>query len=212
MSKEPCFWEDVLESFPLCQQLVSNYAAIKEEVLHHINTNNPLIDYPKYRIYDKRTGNIDLYYNYWKAFPYTEFADEFISNSPEYPKSMVDAIIARNKASCPTLYSVVQELESKKILANGFVSQLLPGSTLNPHRGWTDNWMRIHLCIKEDPGCVLTVGDQSRTWQEGKVLAFKDGGPYLHSVKHSGATNRIVVSMDVSIDYLKTLYPELQPW
>jgi hypothetical protein len=60
-----------------------------------------------------------------------------------------------------------------------------------------------------DPGCVITVGNEQRVWENGKIIAFKDGGPYPHSVKHNGTKQRIIASFDVDLSYLKTIVPKL---
>jgi aspartyl/asparaginyl beta-hydroxylase (cupin superfamily) len=194
--------------------LKENFEGIRDEVLKHISINNPLMDYPKYKIVNPVTNTdmIDLYDNYWKAFPVTRFADEFISDSPMFHSEEVRRIIEFNKQNCPTIVKVTKDLEDQKLLANAFVSRLIPGSILNPHRGWTNNWMRIHLCLKEDPGCIITVGDEHRTWKEGELLAFKDGGIHLHNVKHTGTVDRVILSVDVSIKYLKQYSEELAKW
>jgi aspartyl/asparaginyl beta-hydroxylase (cupin superfamily) len=211
---EPRFWDPYLADAPIVKSLKENFESIRNEVLAHVKNNDPLIDYPKYKIVNPVTNNdmIDLYDNYWKAFPVTRFADEFISDSPQFHSTEVRKIIEFNKQHCPTVDKVVKELEEKKLLANAFVSRLIPGSILNPHRGWSNNWMRIHICLKEDPGCVITVGGEQRTWKEGEILAFKDGGIHLHSVKHNGTVDRIILSVDVNIQYLKQFSPELAKW
>jgi aspartyl/asparaginyl beta-hydroxylase (cupin superfamily) len=65
--------------------------------------------------------------------------------------------------------------------------------------------MRIHLGLVCDPECVITVGDQSRVWREGEIIAFKDGGPYLHSVAHNGTADRWVLVFDLTLDYLRSV-------
>lgn len=211
---QPRFWDEYLKDVPIVKELQENYEAIKKEVIAHINNNDPLIDYPKYKIWDPitRTKQIDLYENYWKAFPLTRFADEFISDSPMFHSEEVKRIIAHNKVHCPTVDRVVRPLEDQRLLANAFVSRVIPGTILNPHRGWTNNWMRIHLCLINDPGCTLTVGDETRQWEEGKIMAFKDGGVHVHSLKHNGTKERIILAIDVDIGYLKQFSPELAKW
>ena len=80
-----------------------------------------------------------------------------------------------------------------------------------PHRGWTPDYLRIHLCLVDDPGCRITVGSETRTWKTGQFLAFKDGGPHLHSVVHEGKHERIVLSYDLNLQYLGQFIPELAP-
>jgi aspartyl/asparaginyl beta-hydroxylase (cupin superfamily) len=63
--------------------------------------------------------------------------------------------------------------------------------------------MRIHLGLVCDPECKITVGDETMTWEEGKILAFKDGGPHYHQVKHNGNKDRYILSIDLKLDYLE---------
>jgi len=105
--------------------------------------------------------------------------------------------------------SMIFELEEQGILRNVFVSRLIPGSVINPHRGWTPEFLRIHLCLVEDPHCHITVGDETVTWTQGELLAFKDGGPYLHDVRHHGQIERIVISFDLKLTYVAQFIPEI---
>ena len=173
--------------------------------MNYISQPNSLFDYPKYNV-----GNGPLYENYWKAVPLSNFNGEFISMySNEQERQYINYIIERTKSSCPTANNIIQCLENDKNLANAFISRLIPGSIINPHRGWTPDYMRIHLGLVCDPECRITVGNETKTWEEGRILAFKDGGPYPHSVMHNGSTERIILSMDVNISYLKQFVPEL---
>lgn len=197
--KPICFWEDYITEVPIYKDLVENYPKIKEEVINFLNKENSLFDYPKYFVSGR-----PLYENYWKACPLSSFEGEFISNDAnEIEKRYIRDIIENAKNNCPTIESVICDLERETNLRNAFISRLLPGSILNPHNGWTDDFLRIHLGLVCDPECKITVGTETKTWEEGKILAFKDGGPILHSVQHNGTSERIVLSVDVKLSYLK---------
>jgi hypothetical protein len=199
---EPYFWDDRLAKLPICVDLVKNYPQIKKEVLDFISNPEALHDYPKYKIYG---GDNYLYDNYWKAVPISRFKEEYISeNSNEQEMEFINGVIDNAKRNCPTVQKVIGELESEGNLANSFISRLLPGSIIHPHTGWVQNWMRIHLGLVCDPNCEIKVGEETRTWKEGKLIAFKDGGPYMHSVQHNGESERIILSIDVSIDYIQS--------
>lgn len=192
------FWEDHIKDVPIYNHLIENYIQIKEEVLNYLKYKNALFDYPKYMIYGKA-----LYDNYWKACPLSNFEGEFISNNAsEIEKMYINQIIKNAKKHCPTTNSIICDLENQSNLKNAFISRLIPGSVINPHHGWTDEFLRIHLGLVCDPDCKITVGDETKTWEEGKILAFKDGGPFLHSVEHKGTTERIILSVDVKLSYL----------
>lgn len=197
---EPRFWNEQLKQIPWCVELKNRAEAIRHEVLHFAQTYRPYIPYPKYA---------DLYENTWDAFPLSEFQGEFLELSKaniELPlRPMVD--FARGKL--PITSGLIQELEQQAVLSNVFVSKLIPGTIINPHKGWTPNYLRIHLCLQADPKCQITVGDEVQTWQVGDLLAFKDGGPYLHSVRHRGHNPRVIVSFDMHLDYVAKFIPEI---
>jgi beta-hydroxylase len=193
------FWEDYIKDVPLYKDLIQNYPQIKEEVLNYLKYKNSLFDYPKYIIYGK-----SLYDNYWKACPISNFEGELISNSAsEIEKLYINKIIKNAKQHCPTINSIISNLEEQLNLKNAFISRLIPGSIINPHHGWTNDFLRIHLGLVCDPDCKITVGNETKTWEEGKILAFKDGGPFLHSVEHKGTSERIILSVDVKLSYLR---------
>lgn len=193
------FWEDYLKEVPICNQLVENYETIKEEIVNFVKNPLSLHDYPKYVVFGR-----ELYDNYWKASPLSNFEGEYISNeaTPEQ-KKLIDLIIKNGKMMCPTVESIISEPEMNGVVANVFISRLIPGSIINPHHGWTNDFMRVHLGIICDPECKITVGDETRTWEPGKLLAFNDGGPHYHSVKHEGKTERIVLSVDIKLSHLE---------
>ena len=198
MTNNIYFWEEYIKEVPIYKDLIKNYPKIKEEVINYLKLRNSLFDYPQYMIYGK-----SLYDNYWKACPISNFEGEFISNNASVVEKMyINQIIKNAKQHCPTINSIISELENESHLKNAFISRLIPGSVINPHHGWTDDFLRIHLGLICDQECKITVGDETKTWEEGKILAFKDGGPFLHSVEHKGTSERIILSVDVKLSYL----------
>lgn len=193
------FWEEYLNDVPICQELINKFDLIRDEVVEYLKNPQALFDYPQYNV-----GNSPLYQHHWKAVPLSNFDGEFISiHSNEQQKMYLNYVIGESKKSCPIINSIISDFESKGIVSNVFISELVPGSVINPHRGWTDKYMRVHLGIICDPECKITVGDVTKTWEEGKLLAFKDGAFLMHSVKHRGTSKRVVLSVDILLDYLK---------
>jgi hypothetical protein len=193
------FWQDIIKDTPICKSLIDNYPQIKEEVLKFTSNENGLFNYPKYSV-----DNKPLYEHYWKAVPFSTFEGEFISiyATPE-EKHFIKNVVRNSRSNCPSLDKILTSLEKEGHIANCFASRLIPGSIINPHRGWTSDYMRIHLGLTCDPECKITVGEETKTWEEGKIIAFKDGGSYPHSVVHNGTKERIVLSIDVKISYLQ---------
>ena len=78
-----------------------------------------------------------------------------------------------------------------------------PGTVVWPHTGPTNARLRLHLglVVPEDYKNVnLTVAEQTRYWEEGKVLTFDDS--FEHSVMHHGEHYRNRV-----FNYQKSLFP-----
>jgi hypothetical protein len=194
---EPAFWDHLLGSVPWCNQLLTHFELIQKELELFIQNGRPFMDYPKY-------GN--LYSNTWEAFPLSVFEGEFISLTKGQLGFDLNEFVKRARRQLPELSNVLEGLETEGHLRNVFVSRLLPGSVIHPHRGWTPEFLRIHLGLKCDPLCKITVGNTTRTWETGKFLAFRDGGPYLHSVKHQGTQERIVLSVDLRMSYVSQFF------
>jgi Aspartyl/Asparaginyl beta-hydroxylase len=199
-NEEPPFWDHLLHQVPWALDVLAKAAGIREEVLNFIPQFRPFMPYPKYA---------NLYNNTWDAFPLSIFQGEHIELSKDKLAFNMTPLIAMFRSKLPATSSTIEQLESEGHLRNVFVSRLIPGSVINPHRGWTPDFLRIHLCLVEDPGCRITVGEVTRTWQTGRLLAFKDGGALLHSVVHQGTQERIILSYDLSLKYLSQFISEL---
>lgn len=194
------FWDSELHRLPWALDVLAKAADIREEILRFIPQFRPFMPYPKYA---------NLYNNTWDAFPLSIFQGEHIELSKDQLAIDMAPLVVLFRSKLPVTSSTIAPLESQGHLRNVFVSRLIPGSVINPHRGWTPDFLRVHLCLVEDPGCQITVGSETRTWVTGQLLAFKDGGALLHSVVHRGRQERIILSYDLSLDYLKAFIPEL---
>jgi hypothetical protein len=199
-TEEPPFWDHLLHQVPWALDVLAKAADIREEVLNFIPQFRPFMPYPKYA---------NLYSNTWDAFPLSVFQGEHIEMSKDQLAINIAPLVAMFRSKLPVSSSTIAPLEREGHLRNVFVSRLIPGSVINPHRGWTPDYLRIHLCLAEDPGCRITVGPVTRTWKTGQLLAFKDGGAHLHSVVHEGTHERIILSYDLSLNYLKPFIPAL---
>ncbi len=213
--KEPPFWNHILYKIPLVEVLRQNYIPIRDEICNFIGKENPLKDYPLYYVktadeYDNgkpATKTNLIYEKEWKAMPYTLFEDENDMQTKKYPYFAEYTKFVQSKI--PLTYNLIKHQEANGFIRNGFVSKLVPGSKINPHRGVSNKYLRLHLCLKTDLGCAITVGDETQKWYDGQFLAFKDGGPYLHSVYHEGTNERIILSMDLRLSILKETIQEL---
>ena len=204
-AKEPAFWHQELHRVPWCLELRQQADAVRHEILGFIAKFRPFMPYPKYKIPDFES----LYDNTWDAFPLSIFQGEHIELSKAKLSMNIEPMVRMFRGKLPVVSGLISKLEQEGVLRNVFVSRLIPGSIIHPHRGWTHEFLRIHLCLQDDPACTITVGDETRTWKQGELLAFKDGGPYPHSVEHRGTSERIIISHDITLNYLSRFIPEL---
>lgn len=203
------FWEDYLVAEPICKQLTENWKSIKDEILELKNNySNWFTNYPKFKINDLKTGQkVRMYDNIWEITALSTLTEEYSTENnraEKTGKSTLEKLVKRYRSKLlPTLDSIIAQPNKDEILANVFVSILHPGVIIRPHQGYSKEYMRIHLGLICDPDCRITVGEKTKTWEEGKLLAFKDGGPYYHSVEHRGTVDRYILSLDIKLSYLK---------
>ena len=98
-----------------------------------------------------------------------------------------------NCARCPETTRLLESLprfERDHIM----FSALNPHSHIPPHTGPMNGIMRGHLALVAPPGCYIRVGNDERTWEEGKVLVFDDS--FEHEVWNHSDQVRIVLFMN----------------
>lgn len=209
---EPPFLTDVALFIPEVRELLASWESIRDEIdALTARFNNPFVDYPRYRI---REGGPFLYENEWKVLPTTIIDGEALDATIQSPigagetemKEAHARLLAFVRANVPTLDRILTPAERAGRCANGFISKIQPGTVLNPHTGWVRDWLRVHIGLRTDPGAAITVGNETRSWTDGGILAFRDGGPWLHSVRHNGTRERLIVSTDFRIAMLGTAF------
>ena len=101
-----------------------------------------------------------------------------------------------NSARCPVITRVIEGSNTVRTIAGLlYVSKLGPGTRIKPHRGPTNLRLRCHLGIKiPDGDCGLTVGGETRRWQEGKCMVFDD--LLEHEAWNHTSQPRIVLILD----------------
>lgn len=98
-----------------------------------------------------------------------------------------------NCARCPETTRILESLprfERDHIM----FSALNPHSHIPPHVGPINGIIRAHLGLVVPKGCYIKVGNDERTWEEGKLLAFDDS--FLHQVWNHSDAVRIVLFMN----------------
>ena len=99
--------------------------------------------------------------------------------------------IEENCKKCPETFRAVSQVP--KMTTAGF-SKLQPGTEIVPHQGYTNQVLRCHLGLITPKDCALKVGEETRSWEEGKCFIFDD--TVLHSACNRSDSQRIVLLID----------------
>lgn len=104
-----------------------------------------------------------------------------------------EAMIAR----CPQTWAAVQAAPLARIANSPTVmfSLLRPGARINAHNGVINTRLTCHLPLIVPPGCGFRVGNETREWQEGKLLIFDD--TIEHEAWNDSAHDRVVLIFDI---------------
>ncbi len=100
----------------------------------------------------------------------------------------------RFDANCQLCPQTAATVDSIADLTTAGFSRLAPATQILPHEGYTNTVLRCHLGLIVPGGCGIQVGDETRTWQEGKCLVFDD--TIRHSAWNNSALPRIILSID----------------
>jgi aspartyl/asparaginyl beta-hydroxylase (cupin superfamily) len=106
--------------------------------------------------------------------------------------------VAKHCAACPATAALLDSLPLVRIPGRGptaFFSRLLPGTRIPAHHGATNTRVIVHLPLIVPPGCALRVGNDTRAWQPGRILAFDD--TIEHEAWNDSDAERVVLIFDV---------------
>ena len=225
-NKETIFFNEEVMKIPVCQELTRNWQAIRDEALLFLGaikedslngkSTTPFTYIKVPEVIDEEIkDSITLLVpsGNWEA-AYIG-SNRLRAHSGEYGKAnefmqkvsvrVTGKTIQENSEySIPFFNTYNQIVES--LLPDGCTASSLsivsPGTFIKPHFG-NEKYIRCHLCLVNDTGCTITIGGQTSSWEEGKILAFRDGGKYSHSVKHNGERDRINITFDLDVEYVK---------
>lgn len=233
MNINPEFWDHIIRKIPVCVELEKNWEKIRDEFISYYEhehpfpvrdadsknfTNPNMLPSPNLKIKDDDgVEEKNLYSGAWdvcfagtppledgKQWGNTELVSRVVKWKT---KKDLNYQLDYSKSYFKTFNSIVEEFADANQCSGAMFSIVRPGTVINPHMG-SDGIMRTHLCLINDTNCLLTVGSKTRSWEEGKILAFKDGNPYPHSVVHSGSNDRVVLIFDFDLNYLRSIFSE----
>jgi hypothetical protein len=224
---EPKFWEELIPHVPCVKAVTSNWETILREVEEQIEATNSkwLWKVPRVNIGDgfksPSTGeNTKLYTgSSWKLMGTGVEVDVtgLTGEGKDVSRRLVEMkakmpyndAMASLQSTLPKTVSIIKEYSERGEMLNTSFSVIAPGTVINQHQG-DPSLMRVHMGLKCDPNCVITVGSddcgfESRVWEPGKTIAFKDGGAFSHGVSHNGVADRWIFLFDIPLGYLRSL-------
>lgn len=107
-------------------------------------------------------------------------------------------LVEENAARCPKTVAALEKVPLSRIGSRTpsiLFSRLLPGAHIPPHNGMLNSRLICHLPLIIPAGCWLRVGNETREWEEGKLLIFDDS--IEHEAKNPSDQLRIILLFDI---------------
>ena len=115
------------------------------------------------------------------------------------------AVVEGNAARCPRTLAALADAPLCRIprrTPSILFSLLRPGARIPPHHGMINTRLICHLPLIVPPGCGFRVGNETRSWEEGRAWVFDDS--IEHEAWNGSAQTRVILLFDV-------WRPELSP-
>ncbi len=170
--KNPRFFYDTSD-FSYLNSLVSNFDAIKSELLDLINSNNEqqwLRTFPDYVKSEKSKA--------WKVFSFIFFNMKSLKNAKLCPKT------------AEVIYNIPEIISCD-------YSYLDANTHILSHKGYSRMVLRCHLplIVPNEDLCAIRVGTETRHWREGELMIFDDS--FDHEAWNKSNEKRIVLMFDI---------------
>ena len=107
-------------------------------------------------------------------------------------------LVEEHARRCPRTVEALRQLPLSGIggrTPSVLFSRLEPGAYIPPHRGMLNCRLICHLPLIVPKGCWLRVGNETREWEEGKLLIFDDS--IEHEAKNPTGELRIILLFDI---------------
>lgn len=187
--------------------LEANYETIKEEYMHAVMGMGSKINLSKNIVSKPLEPDYDVNLKGEHA------SDKLHAGTWDWHSYILNGSFqSKFEESCPKTTAIIQELESSLFLNNPFgftfFSTLHGKSYIKPHHGPMNLRLRIHLPLivpsdtkpdafssKPQTKCGIRVGNQIRSWEEGKAVVLDDS--YEHEVWNETEEVRVILLLDV---------------
>ena len=107
-------------------------------------------------------------------------------------------IVDENARRCPKTMAALEKVPLSRIGGRTpavLFSRLEAGAHIPPHSGMLNCRLICHLPLIVPPGCWLRAGNETRQWEEGKLLIFDDS--IEHEAKNPADELRIILLFDI---------------
>lgn len=162
------------EKFPWAREVEAAYPEIKRELLAVLAEPEAIPEFKNVSEEQERISKGRA----WRTFIFQIYGHQYEANC----------------ARCPNTVAALQKIPGLK---TAMFSIFEPGTHLSPHRGPFKGVLRYHLALKvpKDPmSCGITVGGETRHWEEGKSLVFDD--TFEHEAWNRSDETRVVLFVD----------------
>ena len=108
------------------------------------------------------------------------------------------APVADNAARCPRTMAALERVPMTRMgrrTPAALFSLLRPGARIPPHHGMLNTRLICHLPLIVPPGCWLRVGNDRRSWEEGRLMIFDDS--LEHEAMNPSDALRVVLLFDI---------------
>jgi aspartate beta-hydroxylase len=107
-------------------------------------------------------------------------------------------LVAENAARCPQTMAAIANVPLADVQYRSpsvLFSLLRPGAHIPPHCGLINTRLIGHLPLIVPPGCTFRVGNESRSWAEGRAWLFDD--TIEHEAWNRSAETRVILIFEV---------------
>lgn len=108
------------------------------------------------------------------------------------------APVADHAAIAPATMAALQTVPMPVIAGRSpmaLYSLLRPGTHIRPHNGMLNTRLICHLPLITNADCAIRVGNETRTWHQGRLLIFDDS--IEHEAWNRGEATRIILLFEI---------------
>eukprot|EP00904_Undaria_pinnatifida_P004273 jgi/Undpi1/13847/HiC_scaffold_9.g03498.m1 len=102
--------------------------------------------------------------------------------------------LPENCAKFPKTVELLKELEIPLAVRGVMFARQVPGSGVSPHSDGRNFILTTHLGVDVPEDCWMRVGEEKRTWENGKALVLDTS--FEHETRNNSRRDRIVLIID----------------